>query len=144
MNKKEKAIRNFKTMNCNQSVFTAYASDFGISEELSFSLGLAFGGGMGHLGKTCGTVTGAYIVIGLWCARKTADRKEQKQLAELKVKEFTQLFIERNGSIECKELLKYDLSIPDEAMEARNLDLFNIICSDLVGSSAEILEAILI
>lgn len=143
MNKKEKAIKNFETMNCNQSVLAAYGPDYGIHEELCFNLGLSFGGGMGKQGKTCGAVTGAYTVIGLWSATQSNNKAEQKQIAARMVNEFTKRFSQLNNSVECKALLNFDMSIPDEALKIEELGLTKTICPNLVGSSAQILEEIL-
>lgn len=143
MDKQEKAIMNFETMNCNQSVLAAFGPEYDISEELCFTLGLSFGGGMGRQGKTCGVITGAYSVIGLWSAKQTDDISLQKKLAIDKVQEFTQRFIAINGNTDCKSLLNYDMSKPEEAQKIQELGLTEKICPKLVGSSAQILDEIL-
>lgn len=144
MNQQEKAIQNFETMNCNQAVLSVFGPQYGITEEECFSLGLSFGGGMARQGKTCGAVTGAYLVIGLWCARQSPDKSFQKKLAVEKVAEFNKMFEANHKSLDCKTLLNYDLSKPDEAIKAGELGLFDTICPKLVGSSAEILTEILV
>ena len=144
MNNQEIAVKNFETMNCNQSVLATYGSQFGISNELSFTLGLSFGGGMGKQGKTCGAVTGAYIVIGLWSAKQTNDLQEQKNIAALKVQEFNKLFVKDFASIECKSLLEYDMTIKEEAEKINELGLFDTVCPKLVAASTKILDKILL
>lgn len=143
MNKSTRAISNFETMNCNQAVLSVFGPNFGLSEEMCFNVGLSFGGGMGRQGKTCGVVTGAYIVIGLWCSNQIGDIAQKKQLAVEKVKEFNDLFIQNQVGFECKSLLKYDISISEERKKIEELNLFNTICPKLVGQSTEILEKIL-
>ena len=144
MNNQEKAIKNFETMNCNQSVLCTYGPQFDVDEKLCIKLGLAYGGGMGRQGRTCGAVTGAYTVIGLWSAQQPVkERIEIKKIAFEKVQEFDRLFIEENGSLECKDLLGYDLSIPEESDKVGELNLFETICPKLVGNSAKILDKIL-
>jgi len=143
MTRRQKTVENFETMNCNQAVLAAIGPDFGLSEDLCYKVGLSFGGGMGRQGKTCGAVTGAYIAIGLWSARQTDDKQLQKQVAAAKVQEFNKQFQDAFGSLECKSLLKYDLSVEYEATEAKELGLFDSLCPIFVGSSTEILEQIL-
>ena len=65
MSKAETAIKLFETYNCAQSVFTAYAEDFGIDKNQALSLAVGFGGGMGRTQDVCGAVTGAIMVLGL-------------------------------------------------------------------------------
>lgn len=142
---KPKAIAqsNFKTMNCNQSVLATYGSQYGISKELCFSLGLSFGGGMGKQGKTCGAATGAYMVIGLWSSQQSNDPSKQKEMAAVKVQEFNKLFEEKHNSTSCTELLGYNMSKPEGLEKIQEKDLFSAICPGLVGDAVEILEQIL-
>lgn len=144
MTKQEKAVLNFNSMNCNQAVFTAFGPDYGLKEDDCFTLGLSFGAGMGRQGKTCGAVTGAYLVIGLWCAKQLQNKQEQKQLAVQKVHEFNKQFQLEHGSHDCKVLLKHDLSNPNEYQLATDLGLFDTLCPKFVGSAANILEKILV
>jgi C_GCAxxG_C_C family probable redox protein len=143
MEKSEKAIQLFNTLNCNQAVLASFGPDYGVSEELCIKLGLSYGGGMGRQGKTCGAVTGAYTVIGLWAADNAEDLPTKKKLATQKVQEFNQLFIKRYGHLDCKDLLGYNLSIPEEDAKVKELNLFDKVCPKLVGSAAELIEEIL-
>ena len=66
MKKREIAQANFKQgYNCTQSVFLAYAEDFGLDEELALRVSASFGGGMGRLREVCGAVSGMFLVAGL-------------------------------------------------------------------------------
>lgn len=143
MNNREKAIHQFNQMNCNQSVITVFGPQLGVPENVCFNMGLAFGSGMGRQGKTCGAVTGAYMAIGLWSAKQFDDTRQQKKLAVEKVAEFNRRFLEKHGSLDCKTLLKYDLSLPAEAEKAAEMGLFDTVCPELVGSSADILTTLL-
>ncbi|MBP7507872.1 MAG: C_GCAxxG_C_C family protein [Prolixibacteraceae bacterium] len=143
MKKSEKAAVNFKTMNCNQSVLAVFGPDFGVSEDLCFNLGLGYGGGIGREGRACGACTGAYTAIGLWAATKSNDSGEQKNIAALKVQEYNRLFIKKYNHLDCKDLLGYNMAIPEEKAKITELNLHQNICVDLVRSSAEILTEIL-
>jgi len=52
--------------NCSQAVLLGFADRFSIREEHALSIASGFGAGMGRLQKTCGAVSGAYMVIGLY------------------------------------------------------------------------------
>ncbi len=143
MERKKLAIENFKTMNCNQAVLATLGPELGLAVEHCLGVGLSFGGGMGRQGKTCGAVTGAYVVIGLWSSKQSPSLQDQKKIAAEKVKEFNQLFIEMNHSLECKTLLNFDLSIPEEAEEASKMGVFDTLCPVLVGNSVVLLEKLL-
>jgi len=144
MNHSEKAVEFSKRgWNCNQSVLASWSPDFNVPEELSFKIGLGYGGGMGRMGKTCGAVTGAYTVIGLWAAGQAEDVPTQKKIAAEKVREFNRLFIDKFGKLECRELLGYDFSIPEEAAIISEKKLIDLKCHTFVGGSADLLNEIL-
>ena len=42
-----------------------FGEDLGVNRETCVQVSTAFGGGMAHLGLTCGAVTGALMVLGL-------------------------------------------------------------------------------
>lgn len=50
---------------CSQAVLASHSARFGVDEETAYRVAGAFGGGMGHIGGTCGAVTGALMLIGL-------------------------------------------------------------------------------
>lgn len=141
--KPEKAVANFKIMNCNQAVLAAFGPDYGVSENICFNLGLGYGGGIGREGRACGACTGAYSVIGLWAATKSNDTVEQKNIAALKVQEYNRLFLKRHNHLDCKDLLGYSMAIPEEKAKITELNLHENICEGLIRSSAEILIEIL-
>ena len=47
-------------------------------------------------------------------------------------------FIERKGTVVCRELLKHDLSKPGELEKCRELGIFKTICPEMVRCAAEI------
>jgi len=58
------AVSCFKDgFSCSQAVLSAYGEHFGLDHEMASEVSGAFGGGMGHLGETCGAVTSAFMLI---------------------------------------------------------------------------------
>ena len=139
MNKSQQAIENFKTLNCAQSVLLSYAKELNLNEMTALRISAGFGGGMA-MAETCGAVTGAYMVLGMKAQGEGKNIQEIKAETKVAVKKFNELFIARHGSLKCKKLLGVDISTAEGSSEANEKNLFNTICSDLVGSAAEILE----
>jgi len=82
------ADRGFKPgLNCAQSVLTAFSDDFDVEPAAAARIAAGFGGGIGHLQKTCGAVTGAVMVLGLRCYDAN-DSSASKTLTYDKVREF--------------------------------------------------------
>lgn len=131
------ALMSAKKANCSQSVLTAFCEELGLERNLALKLAMGFGGGMGRGGLTCGAVTGAYMVIGLKQTQVTAETKEKVYRL---VNDFSREFARIYGSTECKKLLGYDLSRPEEYAEVQAKGLFTTVCPRMVAGSIEILE----
>ena len=119
MTKGEIAKNNFQNgCNCAQAVLLAFCEDYGMERETALTIAAGFGSGMAGLRETCGTVTGANMVIGL---AKGKNRME----ANRTFREFVDRFREKNGSLVCKELLaariKTRLTCADLCYDAGNL-----------------------
>ena len=143
MTKSEKALELFaNNFNCSQAVLTAFAADFGLEEELALKLGTSFGGGARNA-EICGAVSGALLVLGLKYGHYVATDNEQKSRSYAIAVDYTNRFKETHGSIVCRDLLKYDLTIPEEAACIKEKCLFAEICPKMIKSAVEILEDIL-
>jgi C_GCAxxG_C_C family probable redox protein len=128
-------------LNCAQAMLSTYGKKFGLSEELAIKMASGFGGGMGQMGETCGAVTGAFMVLGglVYEASNPNARSEVYSL----IRDFTQRFISRNGSINCKTLLGYDFSTEEGTRIIRERKLVSTICPGLDQCAAEIVEELI-
>lgn len=128
---------------CSQSLLRAFAPRFGLDLGTAARIAAPFGGGIGHMGWTCGAVTGALMVIGLKFGYQDPADVEGKERGMEITRAFLARFQERNGSTICRELLGVDLSLPGGLEQARAAELFKQRCPELVRSAAEIVEAML-
>ena len=132
-----------KGYSCAPAVLSAYSEQFGLQKELALKIACGFGGGIGHMGRTCGAVTGAVMVIGLKHGQADANDEGSRQETHRLVKEFMDKFGALHGSVECKELIGYDLSNPAELEAARADDAREKKCRGFVYDAARILEDVL-
>ena len=141
MKKVERAVACFEEgFSCSQAILSTYGSEFGLDRDVAMRVAGGFGGGMGRMGKTCGAVTGAFMVLGLKYGGTDASDNDRKEKTYALVREFTKEFTSRNGHIGCNELLGHDISTPDGRREAGEKGLFSTLCPKLVRDAAEILE----
>lgn len=144
MKKTDSAVQCFTSgFNCSQAVFSTYCSELGLDEEMALRIARGFGAGMGFIGETCGAVTGAFMLIGLKYGKVYAEDNDAKEKTYSLVQEFTRRFKAINNSVKCKELLAYDISIPEEMNIVLEKQLFSTICPKLVKDSSEIIEDLL-
>lgn len=140
MNHKEKALNYFgNNFNCSQGVFTTFATEMGMDEELALKLATNFGGGA-RKGELCGAVAGALMVLGLRDGHCDSDDLEAKAKAYKEATEFMDRFIKKNGSVVCRQLLGYDLSKLEDKLIIDEKNLFKTICPRMIESAVEILD----
>lgn len=144
MKKTDAVVHCFNSgFNCSQAVFSTYCSKLGLDEEMGLRIAGSFGAGMGFIGETCGAVTGAFMLIGLKYGKVYSEDNDAKEKTYSLVQEFTRRFKVINNSVKCKELLAYDISIPEEMNIVLEKQLFSTICPKLVKDSSEIIEELL-
>ena len=144
MSKAEETKKQFeKGFHCAPAILSTYSEQFGLDKALALKIACGFGAGIGRMGRTCGAVTGALMVIGLKHGQVNLADQESSQSTYTLVKEFINRFTTIHGSIECKELIGYDLSDSSELSLARDSGVFQKKCPGFVYDAACILEDVL-
>lgn len=127
---------------CAQAVFAHYAEKYGLDEEDALKIASCFGGGA-HCGELCGCVTGALMAIGLAHGFSEENDSIGKQLTERETLEFQRRFKERFGSLLCRDLLGYNVAIPEEKMKIGETGVIPERCPGFVAGACDILDDIL-
>ncbi len=140
MEKTEIATELFRqNFNCAQSVFAAFAEDYGLPQETALKIAGGLGGGV-RCGEICGAATGAVLVIGLKNGQSVQGDMDSKALCDSETAEFMKRFRELRGCVACRDILGIDISVGNNRMKAKELNLFGTICVDMVTNAVEILE----
>ncbi len=129
-------------IDCSQIVMGYAADKTGIDSDKALKVSAAFGGGM-WAGRTCGCVAGALMVLGLKYGYSEPGATEQKNTLLAKKAEFEQKFAAENKSVICKEILGYDLSVPEEMNQIMEKNLLFTVCPKVVCSACKILDEVL-
>ena len=144
MSKAEEAKKQFeKGFLCAPAVLSTYSEQLGLEKALALKVACGFGAGIGRMGRTCGAVTGVVMVIGLKHGQVNLADEESREKTYKLVKGFIDRFTAIHGSIECRELIGYDLSNSAELKSARESGVFQNKCPSFVYDSARILEDVL-
>ena len=126
--------------NCAQSVLYAFKDQFNLDEDLLQGIGGGLGGGMGGMGLTCGAVLGAFILIGLKYGKRNRDDNQAKEKTYRKVREFSQIFKQKNKSITCNVLLGHDMADPEENVIIKEKGLFKTVCPQMIIDTVNLLD----
>jgi C_GCAxxG_C_C family probable redox protein len=144
LSRAEEAKKQFeKGFLCAPVVLSTYSEQLGLEKALALKIACGFGAGIGRLGRTCGAVAGAVMVIGLKNGQVNLADTESREKTYMLVRELVDRFTALHGSIECKELIGYDLSNSSELKSARESGVFQNKCPSFVYDSARILEDVL-
>ena len=102
----EKAVALFKEgFNCSQSVVTAFAEEYGFTQEQALRMSASFGGGIGRMRETCGAACGLFMLAGLKGGAIVGADREGKAANYALVQELAEEFKLRNGALKCSDLL---------------------------------------
>jgi len=138
----ERAVELFDSgFNCAQSVLAAFCGAYGVEEAVALKMSSGLGGGV-RAGEICGAVSGAAMVIGLKHGQNVAADKETKTNCNQKVVAFISAFRAQNGSVVCREILGFDVSVKEEYERANQQNLFKTKCVEMIKSAVALLEAL--
>lgn len=141
MTKSDDALASFMSgFTCSSAVFSAFSGELGLDDETAKKIACGFGAGISKSGNICGAVSGAVMVIGLKYGKTRIGDNAATEKTRALVREFLQEFTARHGSVNCTDLLGYNLSDPVEYEKAREMKLFTMKCPELVRDAAAILE----
>lgn len=113
--------------NCAQAVLCSFAGELEVDPSILYRMASGFGAGMGRQQKTCGALSGAYMVLGLVLG-KVHDKEEIYNA----VKKLSMAFSSEHGSTDCREILGYDLNKPGDYARAVAVDAFNKKCTTYI------------
>ncbi|MFW5758288.1 MAG: C-GCAxxG-C-C family protein [Bacteroidota bacterium] len=142
--KKELAKQAFYNgYNCAQTVLKSFKNEFDFDDVMAMGMSAGFGGGMGKMQKTCGAVTGAFMVLGLYCAQKYSDNIMIKQETGTMSAAFHQKFLELNNTSNCIELLKTSLNTREGKKYYDQQNLRQKVCQKCIYDAIDIVEGII-
>jgi C_GCAxxG_C_C family probable redox protein len=129
--------------NCAQAVFATYAEEFGIDRTEALKISCGFGAGMGRRQEVCGAVSGAILLIGSKYGKTIREDNAANELTYKLVRELSEKFIAKHGSISCKELLGCNLQTPEGQQFFKENNFRDLKCACYVHDAAELAEAML-
>ena len=139
--KQEKAVLTFKAgYNCAQSVLAAFAIEMNFDNKLAFQLASGFLGGMGKQQKTCGAITGAYMVLGIKNAQQITENDLLKKENVKDIRHFTKEFTKLNQFTDCIDLVKYDINTEEGLKKLKEDQLDVKVCQKCIADAVLIVE----
>ena len=129
--------------NCAQSVLSSFADALKFDLKLAQSISAGFGAGMGRQQETCGAVTGAYMVIGIYNSAHYNDNSLAKEYSNQMIQDFTNQFQKEHDSLNCKSLVSCDLNTELGQSDYQKNKLSETVCKRCISSSINILNKLI-
>lgn len=137
----EQAVVEFQQCNCSQAVLTSFGPELGLDRSNCLRVAACFGAGMGRMGKTCGALTGGFMVLGLRHAREMQDDPQHgRDTVYARVQSLAERFESKHGSTDCCSLIGCDLLTAEGRAAFTERGLHQAVCAPLVQSVVELLE----
>lgn len=139
----DKAVDNFKKgYNCAQSVFLAFASEFGFDDETALKLSSSFGGGMGRLREVCGAVSSMFAIAGLKDGYTSPTDDEIKAQHYARIQFLAEMFKAEHETIICRDLLGLPEGADEPTPSERTEQYYQERpCESFIRTAAEIIES---
>ena len=118
--------------NCAQSVVKVFAEALGFDENEVISKSAGLGGGGFH--GTCGAVSGAFMVLEMFCSHRL-EEKEPELCFETLQDNFRQQFQQMHDTDQCKVLLRNEASQPKSSSLS--------ICERCIVDAVEIINGLM-
>ena len=124
---------------CSQVLAYHIAEELNLDKDMWLKITSALGGGCNH-GDTCGAISGAMLGLGAVYGFSNENPGEVDTFIKEKSRELQARFIEKHGSVLCRDLLNgYDNADPNRESKPDTWDKCGLYCAD----AAEILDSII-
>lgn len=135
----ERAIDLFnKGFNCAQASFAALCEHWGL--EGSPRVASCFGGGIGRTGAACGILTGSLMALGLLAGTDDPLDVPTKEKVTKLGREYITKFNALKGTVNCKDLLGFDISGPGGHEELGRRGLKKSVCIPVMESAMVLMD----
>jgi C_GCAxxG_C_C family probable redox protein len=133
----QKATARFREgYNCAESVLLTLSEHLDEHTPLIPKIATGFGAGIGQSGSVCGALTGSVIAANLKHATGEPNR-EKRGVCYKFIAQLYKQFADKQGSVMCRDLIKYDLSDPTQDAKARQEGVFQKICANCVKTAVQ-------
>jgi C_GCAxxG_C_C family probable redox protein len=131
-NKKTSKDYFMEGFNCSEATLLAISESLGEKCKFIPRIASGFGGGFGRHGDVCGAISGSVMALGLVYGRKDPKDAEAKEKIYGIVDEYLKKFIEKYGTLSCRELTGCDMLTPEGLKKMKDEKVVVNICAPIV------------
>lgn len=114
---------------CAETSYIVLKHAYGLPEPEDSGPAMVLNGGVAYQGGMCGAITGAALAVGQLASQRVPDHSEAKRVARGVIRSVIDDFGERFGSLECRDLIGYNLLLPGEHDRFIESDVWRTKCA---------------
>ena len=99
---------------CAETTFIVLKGAYRLDDPMDAAAAMALNGGVAYSGGACGAITGAALAVGMLAERRIDDHRVAKVVARRQVARLIEEFRAEHGSIDCRDLIGFDLRAPGQ------------------------------
>ncbi|NIA24056.1 MAG: hypothetical protein GWP04_00650 [Gammaproteobacteria bacterium] len=107
-------LRDDNYYGCAESTLVALQTLFGLPGADDSSAAMALNGGVAYSGGVCGAISGAAMAVGRLVESRIDDHQAAKRVTRRLIQKLMAAFVSEFASADCRDLIDYELSIPEE------------------------------
>ena len=118
---------------CTQVVIGHCAKALDLDRDMLEKLAAGFGGGC-KVGEICGTLTGAIMALGYLYGLPGGPEEHDNEVLPARVRALEDFFLEKHGSLHCRDLLGFDKGKPEGPGNMPRDDMYQVcygFCADV-------------
>jgi C_GCAxxG_C_C family probable redox protein len=127
---------------CAETCFIVLKTVYVLDDAMDPSAAIGLNGGVGWSGAMCGSLTGAALAVGMLAERRIPDHARAKLVARELVAGALERFRQVHGSVDCRELIGYDLRAPGGHDAFMAADLWRTACIGQIETVVAYLAAL--
>lgn len=107
-------LRDDNHYGCAEATLVTLQVSYDLTAPMDSSAAMPLNGGVAYSGGICGAISGAAMAVGRLAEERMPDHRSAKGTARRLVQRLIADFDAAFGSHDCRDLIEYDISIPDQ------------------------------
>jgi C_GCAxxG_C_C family probable redox protein len=128
-------VNDATTYGCAETSYIVLKQAYGLPDPDDSGPAMALNGGVAYRGGICGALSGAALAIGQLAAARISDHATAKRVARGLMQRVIDQFEDDYGSIECRDLIGFDLQQQGEHDRFIAAGVWKTTCADQVESA---------
>ena len=117
---------------CAETTFMSLKFAYDLPEPDASASAMVLNGGIAYSGSMCGAISGAAMALGMLAEKRISDHNQAKRTARRIIMRYMDAFEEKYDSVNCRDLIKLDISQEEQHHEFIDSGIWRTVCMDQI------------